>query len=1049
MTDNLDPNDLSWLDDPNGKNEGDFAPDWELPSLDIGDPLDQLTPGSEDDFAGLFDDAPGVPIPNELAQITQEIPSWLQASAPESESQEMNIVDLVPLGQPATSDTEGIPSWLDTQEMAAAPIANKDDVPPWLAEADETSEQAFSEAAAQSDSQPTVAAGDQASNLPAWLQDADDLGAADANAFESSFDDLDFDVDPQAAGGLSDPFGGLSEPSTSAVFGSDVPDWMRTREQAGLPQNNVADFLSDMPTLPGETTDPLLSNLLQSGGASGDADLDLLSLLEQTDGGNSVRTGMLTPIEGRGGSPSEFSDDDFPDFATLLAQPDPTPEYHPMLDEPSPLADVPFDLSMLRIDDPQASQSADDSASFDFSQFDMADAQESPPMPSAAVLPPDDPAPLKASPSPAQKPASPKPRVADDDFDSFLTALQDDELAYESRPSNSEPLDLSALLRDPGFGDLTDTPQAVSDNAPVMPEFLRDVSVREASIAALLRQQQDIPLDELPEELRALHDELAAIQQSPLPAETKLPTLPIAPLSPSSPRPLTVLSDSQRRGAELLRSLASVTGVATDNPTAAVQATQKRTQRRRFGINATRLLIAACLTVAVILPFISDADVLKAGIQPPAVFAPSSTGGQAYSFIEALPTGSLVLVSADYSPGSIAELDALSEPLLRHLFVRGLKPVVISSDPVTLQHVGRLVDELGQGRQRNLDYVIGRYVLGEAVGTQDFVQNIGVLLRRDINGLPTELNVSDFNAFAGVIILTDRADTVRVWAEQAQPRMRVPLTFAVSAGAAPLSAPYAASSSDRLLIGLRDGITYARQLDAQYPPGTFVVPTLMPPSETPSPLPPSATPLSEITPSPSPDATEATPDSTPAMPATLEGEPTVTLEATKVTPTPDPLTATATPTDKPTIAPTATSDGGNTQATPEPTLSLEVFAVITGTDRVNIRQGPGTNFQILTSAAPGDRFRVVSGSSDGQWLQIELPDERIGWVSAARAQIEQGESGLPGLRVGAGGLYQTQSLTLNTERRWSAVSLGAIVAAVLIGLGSIVGVLQIILRRRR
>jgi len=185
------------------------------------------------------------------------------------------------------------------------------------------------------------------------------------------------------------------------------------------------------------------------------------------------------------------------------------------------------------------------------------------------------------------------------------------------------------------------------------------------------------------------------------------------------------------------------------------------------------------------------------------------------------------------------------------------------------------------------------------------------------------------------------------------------------------------------------------------------------------------------------------------MPATLEGESTATLEATELTPTPDPLIATATPTDKPTIAPTATNDGGNTQATPEPTLSLEVFAVITGTGRVNIRQGPGINFQILTSAAPGDRFRVVSGSSDGQWLQIELPDERIGWVSAARAQIEQGESGLPGLRVGAGGLYQTQSLTLNTERRWSAVSLGAIVAAVLIGLGSIVGVLQIILRRRR
>jgi|GEM_PF-7035509 len=1058
MTDNLDPNDLSWLDDPNGQDGDDSSVDWELPSIDMGNPLASRNLSAGDDFAGLFDDledSEALPVSDDPATITDEIPSWLQASAPDTD---IPMIDnFVPLGQPATSDSEGIPSWLDTQEMAAAPIANKDDVPPWLAEADETSEQAINEAEAEASTHPAVAPGDESSYLPPWLQDADDLGAADANAFESSFDDLDFAVDQQAdSGGLSDPFGGIAEPTASDAFGGDIPDWMRTAEQPSIPQDSFAGVFGDMETIPGETTDPLLSNLLQSGGSSGDADLDLLSLLEQTDNGDLVKTGMLAPIEGRGAPPTDpVSDEDFPDFATLMAEPDPIPAYSPILDDPTPQSDVPFDFATLGMDEPLA-PSADVSASFDFSQFEARGrgGQDAPP--SQPTAPPEVPESRMAPPPLSRNVPSPKPRVADDDFDSFLTSLQDDELGYESKPTNSEPLDLSALLRDPGFGDLEDAPQAVSDTAPMMPEFLRDVSVSQESVAALLRQQKDVPLDELPEELRALHNELAALQQSPLTSETGLPTIPSAPLTPSGARPVTGLSDSQRRGAELLRSLASVTGVATDNADAAVHATQKRTQRRRLGINAIRLLVAACLTAAVVLPFISDSNLLKIGIQPPAVFAPSSTGGHSYDFIESLPVGSLVLVSADYSPGSIAELDALSEPMLRHLFIRGLKPIVIGSDPVTLQHVGRIADELAQGGQRNVDYVIGRYLLGEAVGTQDFVQNIDNLLERDINGLPTGLVIRDFNDFSGIIVLTDRADTVRIWAEQVQSRVRVPLVFAVGAGAGPLSAPYAANPNGRLLVGLRDGITYASQLDAQYPFGKVLLPT---PTETPTLIPVTATAIEESLITPSPEGTAGVLEST-LEPTVESTEITPTVEVItptsvpptsepSATPSPVPTQPTVEPTVPPTLAPTATQGSGG-EATAIPTSSPTTsFVVITGVERVNIRQGPGTTFQIVTSAAPGERFVLLSRADGDAWFEIQLLDDRIGWVSGTRAQIEQGESGLRGMQVGAGGVYQVQNTTRNTERRWSAVSLGAVVAAALIGLGSIVGVFQIILRRRR
>lgn len=1110
MTDNHDPNndnDLSWLNDSNGQDSdfnaafGQDQSDWELPPLDIGTPLGSA-PSESDDFSSLFGDLSNASddvVPNDPAIMTDEIPSWLQASAPSGATQDLPVIDdLIPLGQPATSDTEGIPSWLDTQEMAAAPIANKEDVPPWLAEADETSERAIAEAEAIAKKEPVVAPGDQSSYLPPWLQDADDFGAAEANAFEASFDDLDFAVDQQEV--MNDPFGGIGadSPAASEVFGGDMPDWMRTREQSSVGQDELSSFFSDVPSIPGESTDPLLLDLLQSSGGSS-ADIDLLSLLEQTDKGASIQTGMLAPFEERHAPPPTGITDNLPDFDALMAQPPAAqPEFHPMLDDLAPAAQDDFDFSKLMaesqapqdepsdfgipsfaapmpslVDDAElptfddlAPAAQDD---FDFStlmgdapapqdapnfgipsfaapevslpgDFDLPTFDDLPSQPAETGLPS-----FVAPPVPPSRPKPPaKPsRPADDDFDAFLTALQGDELAIDARVGDSDPLDLNSLLSDPKFGDLPDTTQSTSEVKAVVPDFLRDVSVREASVAAVLRQQQDIPLEDLPEELRALHSELAAIPQATAPSEILLPiATPIVPQQ----RTAIGLSDSQRRGAELLRSLAGLTGVAVDEADAAVQATQKRTQRRRLGINATRLLVAASLILAVILPFVSDIDALKVGVQPPAVFAPTSSGGQAYNLIESLAPGSMVLISADYSPGSIGEIDALTIPVLRHIFVKGLKPVVIGSDPVTLQHVGRLADEAAQGGVRNVDYVIGRYLIGESVGTQDFVQNISALLETDLNGQPTGLNVSDFTAFSGVIVLTDRADSVRVWAEQVLPRVTIPIIFGVGSGAAPLSAPY--TSHGGFWVGLRDGMTYSRQLNEQYPLDTFILPMHQAPTPTPTLVPLTPIPTSVATEVPTLESTIETPV---GLTATLEvtSEPTATLEATVViteTPAATQETVVA-PSVTPTVEPTATTEG--ITATPEPTIVTETFVVITGTERLNVRQGPGTSFQIVTSVLPGERFLVLSQSDDGAWIEIQLPDQRTGWVSASRTQIDQGESALPAMRVGAGGLAQSAAIQTSAERRWSAVTLGAVVAAILMALGSFIGIIQIILRRRR
>lgn len=57
--------------------------------------------------------------------------------------------------------------------------------------------------------------------------------------------------------------------------------------------------------------------------------------------------------------------------------------------------------------------------------------------------------------------------------------------------------------------------------------------------------------------------------------------------------------------------------------------------------------------------------------------------------------------------------------------------------------------------------------------------------------------------------------------------------------------------------------------------------------------------------------------------------------------------------------------------------ALQVF------DYLNVRTGPGLNFPVLVTLAPGQNFVLQSRTADGSWLQVRVPDGRVGWVSTA------------------------------------------------------------------
>ncbi|MYD09406.1 MAG: SH3 domain-containing protein [Chloroflexi bacterium] len=120
---------------------------------------------------------------------------------------------------------------------------------------------------------------------------------------------------------------------------------------------------------------------------------------------------------------------------------------------------------------------------------------------------------------------------------------------------------------------------------------------------------------------------------------------------------------------------------------------------------------------------------------------------------------------------------------------------------------------------------------------------------------------------------------------------------------------------------------------------------------------PTATPLPSDTPPP-PTATSI---------PTATAPPTETATAT--------LTATATPTATVTATPTAT-----------PT----VFGFVRTARRANVRRGPGTNYGIVASLAPGSGVQVLGVNDDDDWYRVLLESGGEGWISQPLLEIDAG-----------------------------------------------------------
>jgi hypothetical protein len=99
----------------------------------------------------------------------------------------------------------------------------------------------------------------------------------------------------------------------------------------------------------------------------------------------------------------------------------------------------------------------------------------------------------------------------------------------------------------------------------------------------------------------------------------------------------------------------------------------------------------------------------------------------AYNTVDRQAPGSYVLMSLDYEPDIMAELQPMAIAVLRHCFRRGLKPVVLTLYPAAPGLIERALDiaATAEGKKRNVDYVF----LGYKSGSQSVILGLGESIR--------------------------------------------------------------------------------------------------------------------------------------------------------------------------------------------------------------------------------------------------------------------------------------------------------------------------------
>lgn len=182
--------------------------------------------------------------------------------------------------------------------------------------------------------------------------------------------------------------------------------------------------------------------------------------------------------------------------------------------------------------------------------------------------------------------------------------------------------------------------------------------------------------------------------------------------------------------------------------------------------------------------------------------------GAVSNAILSIPANSKILVVVDYEPALAGEMEAIGGPILDQIVLLSQPDLsFISTSPNGPALVERLLSNTNI-RQTGLQYHNLGYLPGGSAGVLGFMESPGQII--------PAAGVTSFSEYFALVLLTDHAESGRLWVEQLQNRRQLdpvltdrPLLVAASAQAGPLFRPYVSSRQVAGMIsGLPDAARY-------------------------------------------------------------------------------------------------------------------------------------------------------------------------------------------------------------------------------------------------
>lgn len=231
----------------------------------------------------------------------------------------------------------------------------------------------------------------------------------------------------------------------------------------------------------------------------------------------------------------------------------------------------------------------------------------------------------------------------------------------------------------------------------------------------------------------------------------------------------------------------------------------------KMSITTERRIIFLVLLIAVALPLLFPIG-WTTGI--------SSYTKMVYNLIEDTPEGSVALISFDYDPSSITEIQPMAEALIEHAFQKNQKVIATALWPMGVQMAEKAFDSVLQDypdKVRGEDYVNLGYKVGGMVAIQAMGRNLREVYPKDIDGhkyedIPMLKSVQRLKHIAWIASLSSGVPGLKEWMMVAHDAYNVPVTGGCTAVSAPGFFPYV--NEQKQLNGILGGLKAASEYES-------------------------------------------------------------------------------------------------------------------------------------------------------------------------------------------------------------------------------------------